>query len=317
MRAGLVIWSLIALMALLAVALYPMEDMSVAVNYHGIGLFLAVLVALAGATRRRYPAASHIAHTVVQLIVLSRAGAYLSYVAMAMTPFPLADTTLAQADAVFGFDWRAWFFWIHGHTVLHDVLALAYQSIPLQLLVLIVYFAFREADRLDELTLGAIITIVLTMPGMIFLPAVGAWSEHAIGTTEPWKHDILALRAHQLLIVEKTQGIISFPSFHAASAILLVNMARRCSFFMPVLLLNMLMIASVLSEGAHYFVDMLGGVVVALVAIAITHGILNLCRNGPAGVSGADSWRYRRHGRASVGALSQGIFVAAARICQK
>lgn len=280
MRAGLVIWSLIAVVALIAAALYAIAGMSVAANYYGIGLFLTVLVVLTGVIRRRYPAASHIAHTTMQLVAFSQAGAYLTYVTMAMTPFPLADTTLAHADAVFGFDWSAWFFWVNGRPVLHYALALAYVSIPLQLFVLIVYFAFTDPDRLDELVLGTIFTIVLTMPGMIFLPAIGAWSEHGIGMTEPWKHDILALRAHELLIVTKTQGIISFPSFHTASAVLLANMARGRRVFAPLLLLNILMIASVLSQGAHYFVDVLGGLGVALVAIAITRHILNWCRNG-------------------------------------
>src|SRR5262249_14466727 len=162
----------------------------------------------------------------------------------ATTPFPLADATLAHADAVFGFDWRAWFFWIHGNPVLHYALALAYHSIPIQLLVVIIYFAFSDPDLLAALVLGSIITIGSTMPGMIFLPAIGAWSEHGIGMTEPWKHDILALQAHELLIVENTQGIIAFPSFHAASAVLLANMARGRRIFVPVLLLNGLMIVS-------------------------------------------------------------------------
>ena len=233
MRAGLVIWSLIALMALLTVVMYPMAGMSVSMNYYRIGLYLTVLIVLVKITRRRYPAASNIAHTFVQLIAFSQAGAYLTYVTMATTPFPLADTALTRADVVFGFDWRTWFFWIHGHPVLHYVLALAYRSIPIQLLVLIVYFAFSDPDRLDELVLGAIITILLTMPGMIFLPAIGAWSEHGIGMIEPWKHDILALRAHELLIVAKTQGIVAFPSFHAASGGLAGQHGSRTQDFCP------------------------------------------------------------------------------------
>ena len=54
----------------------------------------------------------------------------------------------------------------------------------MQQLVLNVYFGFTDSDRLDELVPGAIITIVLTTSEMIFLLAIGAWSEHGIGMTE-------------------------------------------------------------------------------------------------------------------------------------
>lgn len=86
-----------------------------------------------------------------------------------------------RADAILGFYWRDWFMWIQDHQALHWILARAYASIPLQLLVLIVYLAFADAERLDKLMLGAIITIVLTLLGLIFLPTVGAWTASFTG----------------------------------------------------------------------------------------------------------------------------------------
>jgi membrane-associated phospholipid phosphatase len=59
-------------------------------------------------------------------------------------------------------------------------------------------------------------------------------------------------------------------------------MARRRRVFLPILLLNIVMIASVMSEGAHYFVDMLSGVFVALAAIVITRRVLGWCHRAPA-----------------------------------
>jgi hypothetical protein len=277
LRASIVIWLLIAFMAVLSAALYPIEGMSIAMDYRGIGLFLLILAVLCGLTRHRYPAAANIALTFAQIVAFAQAGTYLTYVVVAMTPFPLADAALARADAFLGFDWRIWFMWVHDHQALHWILARAYASIPLQLLVLIIYFAFADAERLDELMLGAIITIVLTLPGLIFLPAIGAWTGYGVGLNEPWKHDILALRAHELLVVANTQGIITCPSFHAASAVLLANMARRRTVFLPILLLNVVMVASVMSEGSHYFVDMLSGCFVAVAAIAITLQLLRWC----------------------------------------
>ena len=72
MRASIVIWLLIAFMAVLAAALYPIEGMSIAMDYRGIGLFLLVLAVLCGLTRHRYPAAAHIALTFAQIVAFAR-----------------------------------------------------------------------------------------------------------------------------------------------------------------------------------------------------------------------------------------------------
>jgi hypothetical protein len=47
--------------------------------------------------------------------------------------------------------------------------------------------------------------------------------------------------------------------------------------FVPVLVLNLLLMASVMTEGAHYAVDMLSGAIVACLAIAASRSMLNQC----------------------------------------
>jgi membrane-associated phospholipid phosphatase len=91
---------------------------------------------------------------------------------------------------------------------------------------------------------------------------------------EPWRADILALRAHTLVVIGATQGIISFPSFHTICAVLLANMARGRRWLTPLLALNLLMILSVMSEGAHYAVDILSGVLVAFAAIVFARRMI-------------------------------------------
>jgi membrane-associated phospholipid phosphatase len=99
---------------------------------------------------------------------------------------------------------------------------------------------------------------------------------------EPWRADILGLRAHTLLTIGDMQGIVSFPSLHASSAVLATNMARGGRWFLPVLVLNLVMILSVMTEGAHYFVDMLAGVAVTVAAIAAGRSLLAWCERGHA-----------------------------------
>jgi len=78
--------------------------------------------------------------------------------------------------------------------------------------------------------------------------------------------DILALRdgsLHELRLF-KLSGIVSFPSFHAASAVLYMWAlwpVRRIGGIAAVL--NLMMIAATPVIGAHYIVDVAGGVALA------------------------------------------------------
>ena len=70
---------------------------------------------------------------------------------------------------------------------------------------------------------------------------------------------------------EQIEGLISFPSFHTICGVLFswaVWPVRRLRWW--VVALNALLIAAVPIEGAHYFVDAIGGAVVAVFAVCVT-----------------------------------------------
>lgn len=262
----------------LDVVLFAALGMAATMNL-AVVVFLAGLWGGARFVRQRNPPAARLAEAFVQILAFAQVGSYLTYGAMAASPFPMADGLLDRADAVLGFNWLAWFNWVQAHPIVHLVLAKAYASIPLQLLVLLVYFSFADVDRVDELVLATILAVLIIVPGMILLPAIGEWSLHGVGI-EPWRADILALRSHTMLTVSRTQGIVAFPSFHTVAGVLLANMARGRTWFLPVLALNVLMIVAVMSEGAHFAVDMLSGVAIASVAIAASRSLLVWCKRG-------------------------------------
>jgi membrane-associated phospholipid phosphatase len=273
------IWTLIAVTGMLDYVLFVAEGMTITVNW-GVAILPMIQYGLSRLMRRRYPSAARLFEAFAQILAFCQVGGYLTYGAMAASPFPLADGLLSRADAALGFDWLAWFMWLQFHPALHWMLSMAYASVPLQVAALLAYFACTDPKRIDELVLGTIISVGIITPCMVLLPAVGAWTQHGVGLVEPWRGAILALRSHTLLTVGATQGIVSFPSFHTASAVLLANMARGRKWFLPVLVLNATMIASVMSEGAHYGVDMLSGLAVALIAIAASRSILAWCSLG-------------------------------------
>ena len=267
------IWALIAATGVVDYILFTAQGMTITLNWWDV-IIVATLYGLSVATRQRIPPAARLLGAFAQIFAFAQAGVYLWYGAMAASPFPMADTLLSRADAALGFDWLAWFTWIEAHPTFAFILAKSYSSIPSQILLLVIYFAYADAKRVDELLLAAILSVPVIVTGMVLLPAVGAWSQHDVGMVEPWRADILALRSHTLVTVVATKGIVSFPSFHAELGIFFANMARGRKWFLPVLILNLILLASAISEGAHYGVDILGGIVVALVAIVASRSIL-------------------------------------------
>jgi hypothetical protein len=266
------IWRLIAATAVVDAVLLSANGIAIGLDCATVTLSLC-LGGLSVAFQR-IPSMSLLCSSVAQSYAFSMIAGFLSYGALAASPFPLADGLLSRADAAIGFDWVAWFEWINANPNLHFVLAKAYLSIPFQIFGLLFYFSYADANRVHEFLLAGILTSFITVLIMVMLPAVGAWSQHNVGIIEIWRDDIIALRSHTLLTVSATKGIVSFPSYHTVMGVLLVNMTRGRRLFPPVLALNVLMIASVLSEGAHYGVDLLSGLAVAFVGLGATHFLL-------------------------------------------
>jgi membrane-associated phospholipid phosphatase len=83
-------------------------------------------------------------------------------------------------------------------------------------------------------------------------------------------HDILALREGSLRHLElfELAGIVSFPSFHAASAVLyLWALWPVRGLGVASAVMNVLMIIATPVIGAHYVIDVIGGIALAMVSI--------------------------------------------------
>ena len=141
MRVRILIWAIIAAMAAIDFMLLVANGMTVKEGWTPI-LGVIVLCGVSFVYRLRIPAIASTSHSAAQLATFSHVGAILTYVAMAASPFPMADALLGQADAALGFRWLEWFNFIHAHPALHLVLTLAYASIPVQGLILLVYFSY-------------------------------------------------------------------------------------------------------------------------------------------------------------------------------
>jgi membrane-associated phospholipid phosphatase len=85
-------------------------------------------------------------------------------------------------------------------------------------------------------------------------------------------HLLVKLRTTHVLYFDPfhLQGMVTFPSFHAAAAVLTAYAVRGVQFIrIPVLAFSLLMIVSAVPEGGHYLVDVIAGVLIAVACIVV------------------------------------------------
>jgi membrane-associated phospholipid phosphatase len=211
-----------------------------------------------------------------QLIAFAAVAAPLSYLAAAMA-FPLQDALFDAADRALGFDWMGLLAWMNARPSLFTILHLAYASFLLQATLTVLCLGFcDQALRLRVFMLAFVFTTLITIAVSGVLPAYGVWMHHGLhaeaGAILPSSHtswaafDALRAGTSRLLVAAGSEGIITFPSLHAALGLIFLLALWR----VPVLrwvgvVVNVLMIAATPIDGSHYFVDVIAGVAIALI----------------------------------------------------
>jgi membrane-associated phospholipid phosphatase len=212
------------------------------------------------------------------IIVLGLSLACLSYLG-AMTGLPLRDHELIWVERKLGFDWLEMMGGLDRWPAVLKLLGWAYATFTSQLiatvLVLVIARRTRELDRFFVTFVCATLIAEITSA---LLPTLGPMSALA-GTAEfsnlptlgrATGETVLALRQGALVAIDldAINGIISFPSLHAAVAVIVPFTLRwNRPLFWPLVVLDGLMLISAVPSGNHYLADVLGGVAVAALAI--------------------------------------------------
>lgn len=194
--------------------------------------------------------------------------------------FPLRDAVLARADQGLGFDWVASLVWQNQHPLLAELLNSAYSSPVFQFVALLAaQFVFTSVRRFQLLILSSQMAALATSLLAGLLPALGAYSFFkvtpgvhqgiALATMNQHVADILSLRgADPVLPFEAIQGIVTFPSYHAALGVLLIWAAWPHPVLRWIsIVLNLALITATPLSGAHYIVDVIAGFCVACLAL--------------------------------------------------
>lgn len=217
---------------------------------------------------------SEAAHYCVLWISFAVAIDIYSYV-VATLRMTMCDLQLARMDAALGFNWIAGYHWIKSSNwILRYLLSRAYDSIFVQVFASIGYFALiKRSDRNRELLWIGILSALITTSLSGLFPALGPYE---IGHMPAWSAVLLNIRngLSKFALADLT-GIVAFPSFHTVLAILLTYVHRPpLRSFVPMAILNALMLVAIPFAGHHYLVDEIAGAAVALVSIAIVHATI-------------------------------------------
>ena len=205
--------------------------------------------------------------------------ACLSYLGAAAA-FPLRDPQMIWVDRHLGLDWLALMLSLDHRPIALDVLDGAYATFTFQLLATAFALVLAKRRRdLDRFFVTFVFASLLAEVVSMIVPTVGPMSALAGNADFAHLHTLgratadIVVRLREGVLreihLDAVNGIICFPSLHAAVAVIVPFTLRwNKPLFCAVVVLDSVMFLSAVPSGNHYFADVLGGVTVAAVAIA-------------------------------------------------
>jgi hypothetical protein len=246
--------------------------------------FVAVYAGFAHANARsvtrRDPQVMFVLGATAQIVLVTVVMSPLTYVAAA-AGFPLQDANLLVVDRALGLDWAAYVAFVNDRPDLAGWLSCGYNMIRWPIFAIpVVLAAGRHYRRTEELTFAFATALIATTIISALVPAIGAYQQVGL---DPATLENLNPRAYldQLrdlgpvrdgtlrhLDLFGLAGIVTFPSFHATSAVLYAWAFWPVRWMRPLALLaNGAMLASTPVDGGHYFIDLVAGIAIAILAV--------------------------------------------------
>ncbi len=237
-------------------------------------------------TRRPDPQIASAMGGTAQLIIFAAFGAPLSYLGASLA-LPLQDRILDATDRALGLDWPAMLAWMDAHAALHPAFRGIYLSLMPQTIVVVLVLAFTaRLVWLRVFTLSFFLAAVITIAIAALLPAEGVWGYHGLAVSDnpnimPATRDLhlpifrgLRDGSFRWLMASGSEGIITFPSLHAALAVIMTaGLWPMRGLRWLGLAFNVTMLVSIPLDGGHYFTDMLAGGATAWLSLSIARAI--------------------------------------------
>jgi hypothetical protein len=222
---------------------------------------------------------------ILYLVTTTLSGILAAY-SMQRWAFPIQDQHLMSADLALGFDWFAYAHWVDKHPAVQEVIRFAYNTIMAQIALPLVVLAFSNRVRdVRVYLLTFVIAFAITIFVSALMPAAGpivfvdrsSFDILKFTGATPIDHLLRLREAGPMILHEMPGGIATFPSFHATIAILTPLVLRSYPrIFVCLLVLDAAMLGGTITEGAHYFSDVIAGTGVAFFAYVLARRIIGL-----------------------------------------
>jgi membrane-associated phospholipid phosphatase len=283
------VWWTVAAMAALTIASYLIMGLRVdASNSARLLAAAAVYAAVAWFYRdwRQDQQLYRALEAGAQMMIVVLLGLLLTYPAMAVG-MPYRDAELHLFDQWIGLDRRAYLDFVNTRLWLAKAADFAYMSnLPQTVLIPLMLILARQLGRLQQFIVAFALSSLLTIAISVFFPAVSAFvyldltpAGYANIASTVYTHvpTLEGLRngTMQVVPLHHLEGLLTFPSFHTSSAILYAWAAWRTPYVRWAALgLNIMMLAATPVNGAHYFVDLIGGAFVAAIALLLAQRMM-------------------------------------------
>lgn len=201
--------------------------------------------------------------------------------AAATLRLPYHDAELLAADRWLGFDLKSYIRYVSARPWFAYIEVISCLSMMWQPAIVFVALALsHRLERLHDFAIALAASLIVTVAIFALYPALGWYGYLGIDEDAYPRLQLFWNFAEHLAEVRSgvlhavplgdLRGIISFPSYHTAAAVLAIwSIWPMRLVRWPMLMLNALMAASAPIEGAHYLVDVIGGGAVGLCAIMI------------------------------------------------
>jgi hypothetical protein len=221
---------------------------------------------------------------IAQIILVVAVMISLTYMAAAAN-FPLQDARLLAFDRAIGFDFRSFVGFVNDRSWLIAILAWGYRAIAWPILVIAVLLPITGHHlHASKYVLVFLIALIATTLLSIVVPAIGTYG--AVGLVpsdypnfEPQGYydtlrDLPLIRDGSLRVLDLPAlgGIVTFPSFHAAAAVIYIWALGPVRFARWLgLLVNSAMLVATPIGGGHFLADVIAGIAVVVLSVVFAN----------------------------------------------
>jgi membrane-associated phospholipid phosphatase len=231
--------------------------------------------------RKRDPRVAFILGSTGQLLLIPILMTPMTYVAASFN-LPMQDAALHAIDRALGLHWMAYYQFVSTHHLLLVLSVWSYSMIGWPLFAVPIALGWTgRYSRLQIFTLAFAIALMATTFVSTFVPAIGTYhllnflpdpSLFTPGGYLEQLRDLPLVRDGSLRHLHLTglTGIVTFPSFHAAAAVLYLWAMWPVRWLGPAAaVINIAMLLATPIVGGHYFIDIIAGAAIAIASIAV------------------------------------------------